>query len=140
VAVVLPPVRYQTPVNVLAGVTRVGAVVYWSTSVLRPSGSVTVAWVTPPVGGMADAHGRGQYGPAPRPTFQLLSRVASTGRVPTITATDRTNARADLAYWRTDLVVLGQHRHANALRATLNVLLGTGRPDSDVWIWNVQEA
>jgi hypothetical protein len=86
-----------------------------------------------------DAHGRGQYGPPPRPTFRLLSQVASTGTVPAITAADRANARADLAYWRADLVVLGQHRHANALRATLNALLGTGRPDSDVWTWNVQD-
>jgi hypothetical protein len=42
VALLVPPVRYQVPVNVFDGVVRAGALVYSSISLVRPRGSVTV--------------------------------------------------------------------------------------------------
>ena len=47
----VPPDTDQVPVKVFAGVLTVGAVVYSSSSVMRPSGSVRTARVTPPAGG-----------------------------------------------------------------------------------------
>ena len=52
VAVVVPPLTDQIPVNVFAGRLTVGAPVYWSTSTVRPRGSVTVVCAVPPVGGI----------------------------------------------------------------------------------------
>ena len=54
VTVVVPPVTYQVPVNVLAGATRAGAAVYSSISLVRPRGSVAVDLIT--------AAGRGDDG------------------------------------------------------------------------------
>jgi hypothetical protein len=84
-----------------------------------------------------DAEGRGRFGPPPRPTFELLSAVAATGERAEVSDADRENARADLAYWRADVVVLGRHRHVDALRETLDALLGPSRRVSDVWLWDL---
>ena len=50
--------------------------------------------------------GRSRLGPVWRHTDALLALVSTTGEIPTITAADRVAAEADLAYWRTGLIVL----------------------------------
>jgi hypothetical protein len=88
--------------------------------------------------------GRGRIGPVPRPTDQLLFDAAKTGVVPPITAADRAQATADLAYWRASVVVLADHVdgakwtvHYDALKATATALFGPPERVSDVWLWRV---
>lgn len=86
--------------------------------------------------------GRGRIGPVPRPTADLLHEVARTGDVPAVTEADRANARADLAYWRAEAVVLpdGVHGakwpvHVDALLRATTALLGPPQRVEDVWLW-----
>lgn len=88
--------------------------------------------------------GRGRIGPVPRATDQLLYDVARTGVVPPITDADRAAARADLAYWRVDVVVLADEIHGakwpvhhDALLAACRALLGPGERVEDVWLWPI---
>ncbi|MEV0620553.1 dolichyl-phosphate beta-glucosyltransferase [Nonomuraea sp. NPDC050404] len=81
---------------------------------------------------------QGVYGAPPRATSGLLREVRDTGRVPRVTAEHRASARADLAFWRADAVVLGPHDRQAALHATLTALLGPGRQVAGVWVWNVR--
>ncbi|MBE1492544.1 DUF2079 domain-containing protein [Plantactinospora soyae] len=88
--------------------------------------------------------GRGRIGPVPRPTDALLMEVAQTGDVPTITDADRVTARADLAYWGVELVVLTPEAHGAKFPIHWEELLdvGTalfGEPErvSDVWLWRI---
>ncbi|MFE2868872.1 glycosyl transferase [Embleya sp. NPDC059259] len=80
----------------------------------------------------------GGYGAVTRPTSQLLREVRDGGAVPEVTDDERAQARADLAYWRADVVVLGPHANREALRATLDRLLGPGVPIDGVWLWDVR--
>jgi hypothetical protein len=86
--------------------------------------------------------GRGRIGPVPRPTADLLAEVARTGVVPPITESDRAAARADLAYWRAEAVVLPDRVHGAkwpvhvaAVRRATTDLLGPPRRVDDVWLW-----
>jgi hypothetical protein len=89
--------------------------------------------------------GRGRIGPVPRPTQSLLEGVVKQGGVAAaVTDADRRQARADLAYWRAEAVVLADpgpglrwaHRHEE-LRITVERLLGPGTRVHDAWVWRV---
>ncbi|MEU0938759.1 glycosyl transferase [Embleya sp. NPDC005971] len=80
----------------------------------------------------------GVYGADYSPTSALLGRVAAEGTVPEITEDRRREARADLARWRADVVVLPAHRHRAELADTLTALLGPGRQVADVQVWDVR--
>ncbi|MGC0416019.1 glycosyl transferase [Embleya sp. AB8] len=80
----------------------------------------------------------GGYGAVTRPTSDLLRAVRDGGPVPAVTDRDREQARADLAYWHADAVVLGPHTRADALRATVDRLLGPGQATGGVWVWDVR--
>ncbi|MBE1530492.1 glycosyl transferase [Actinomadura algeriensis] len=80
----------------------------------------------------------GVYGAVPRPTASLLRDVARSGRVPPLTGTERTTARADLEFWGADAVVLGPHPRRAALRITVDGLLGPGREVGGVRVWDVR--
>ncbi|MGW1995751.1 glycosyl transferase [Embleya sp. NPDC001921] len=80
----------------------------------------------------------GGYGAVTRATSQLLREVRDGGVVPEVGDADRAQARADLAFWRADAVVLGPHDRQEALRATLDRLLGPGVPIGGVWLWDVR--
>jgi hypothetical protein len=88
--------------------------------------------------------GHSTIGAVPRATDAILDGVAATGVVPTITDTDRTQARADLAFWDTGVIVLpdesigsGDDWSANhdALYQVCDELFGPGRRVDDVWLW-----
>lgn len=88
--------------------------------------------------------GRGRIGPVPRATDALLMEVAQTGERPTITDADRAAARADLRYWRVEVVVLADRVHGakfpihvDALREVATELLGPPERVADVWLWRV---
>jgi hypothetical protein len=94
--------------------------------------------------GPGGPNGRGRIGPVPRPTYALLTEVARTGEVPTITPADRERAREDLRYWQADVVVLDDGGpgiswtpHHDALLTTVTALLGPGERVDDVWLWRV---
>lgn len=83
---------------------------------------------------------RGTYGAIRRPTSELLDAVSDSGAKPAwLGDVQRTRALQDLRYWSADAVVLGPHRHADALRATVEDLLGTpGEQVGGVWVWDVR--
>ena len=81
----------------------------------------------------------GMFGPPPRPTANILSKVAKTGQVPAVSEKDHANAIADLKFWRTAVVVLGPRKNDDALRTTTTALLGF--PPTWIegaWIWDVR--
>ncbi|WP_439679336.1 glycosyl transferase [Embleya sp. MST-111070] len=80
----------------------------------------------------------GGYGAVTRPTSNLLREVRDSGKVPEVTEQDRAQARADLAFWHADVVVLGPHYQENALWSTLELLLGPSRQTGGVWVWDVR--
>ncbi len=77
------------------------------------------------------------FAPA-RPTATLLHTVATTGKVPVITASDRQNIVTDLRYWRAAVVVLTPHPHEDALRSTLEALLGPAEVVDGAVLWDVR--
>ncbi|GGM16962.1 hypothetical protein ACFFX1_40875 [Dactylosporangium sucinum] len=85
--------------------------------------------------------GRAAVGIYPRPTAQLLKRVAQTGTAPELTDRDRIALRRDIAYWRASSFVLADWQPAHAaLKATLDGLLGPGERVAGVWVWRARGA
>ncbi|WP_231332435.1 glycosyl transferase [Actinomadura graeca] len=80
----------------------------------------------------------GGYGAARRPTSDLLAKARDAGTPPVVTDADRAAARADLAYWRADAVVLGPNGREQVLHEVLRELLGEGRRVGGVWVWDVR--
>jgi hypothetical protein len=94
--------------------------------------------------GPGGPHGRGRIGPVPRATDSLLLEVAKSGTVPEITDANRAEARADLRYWRVEVVVLADRVHGakfpihvDALRQAATELLGPPQRVDDVWLWRI---
>jgi len=82
-------------------------------------------------------YGRASVGTWKQPTSGLLTDVATTGLVPPITDEMRARARVDLEFWRADCVALAPVPNAEALRSTLEQLLGPGTPIADTWTWRI---
>ncbi|MFK4270341.1 glycosyltransferase [Streptomyces milbemycinicus] len=81
---------------------------------------------------------KGIYGPQYRYTSALLEEVLRTGRVPHIGQKQRRAVRADLEFWRAGAVVLAPQPGDEALRVTLERLLGwQGEWIGGVWVWEV---
>ncbi|MBA3488451.1 MAG: hypothetical protein H0T78_02730 [Longispora sp.] len=52
---------------------------------------------------------------------------------------DRATVREDLRYWHASVLVLDTRtNHAEALRATVNELVGPGKTVADVYLWDVR--
>ncbi|MGE5831074.1 MAG: hypothetical protein ACM30G_22320, partial [Micromonosporaceae bacterium] len=81
--------------------------------------------------------GHSSIGTYSRPTSVLLRLVADTGEIPVIDDGIRAQARADLAFWGADCVALAQEPRQEALRATLDQLIGPGVLIRDTWTWKV---
>ncbi|MGW4498142.1 hypothetical protein ACWENR_05930 [Micromonospora sp. NPDC004336] len=75
----------------------------------------------------------------PRPTSEFFAEIRRSGAVPPITPQARVDAVGDLRHWRAGAVVLGPHRHADALRRGMTELTGI-RPTytGGVWLWDVR--
>nr|WP_320069039.1 hypothetical protein [Micromonospora sp. RTGN7] len=75
----------------------------------------------------------------PRPTSSFFATIRRTGEVPPVTGPVRMSALEDLRYWRAGVVVLGPHKHADALRRGMTELTGI-RPTytGGAWIWDVR--
>ncbi|MGX1804643.1 glycosyl transferase [Nocardia sp. NPDC055321] len=82
---------------------------------------------------------KGRYGPDDRPTASLLMQAQKTNRVPVIDQAVRDQALADLRYWQADVVVLPPTENSDALRYTVDQLLGFPAQRVDgVWLWDVR--
>jgi hypothetical protein len=82
-------------------------------------------------------NGRASVGIYKQPTSGLLTDVAKTGVVPVITDATRQQAQKDLAFWHADCVALAHVPQQDALRSTLEQLLGPGTPILDTWTWKI---
>jgi hypothetical protein len=87
-----------------------------------------------------DTDKRGRVGPIPRPTDTLLLEAHRTGQVPPITDQHRAQARIDMAYWQTAIIVVPVHpRLPSALDGTVAELVGQpGTLVGGAWIWPVR--
>jgi hypothetical protein len=81
---------------------------------------------------------RARWGSPDRPTAVLLDRVAFTGQVPPVGPEQRRQAVDDLRYWRAAVVVQGGLTNGNAVKQTVDLLLGPGRMISGAWVWDVR--
>ncbi|WP_405586504.1 dolichyl-phosphate beta-glucosyltransferase [Streptomyces sp. NBC_01092] len=82
----------------------------------------------------------GIYGAEPRFTSNLLRDVRNSGDVPPVNDSWREQARADLAYWRAGALVLAPQPNADALRETVEKLVGgPGRWVDGVWVWDLHQ-
>jgi hypothetical protein len=88
------------------------------------------------IGPYGDA-GQASLGAFPRPTSQLLARVAETGVVPVITDLERQATAEDIAFWGAHCFVLADHPRADALRQTMVSLFGEPQQVADVQVWRV---
>jgi hypothetical protein len=89
-----------------------------------------------PEGGAEGNHA--VVGSAPRPTDALLEQATATHRAPPVTDADRAQARVDLAYWRTAIVLAPPGDATAAERDTVDALVGPGRLVGGVWLWDVR--
>ncbi|GIJ44832.1 hypothetical protein Val02_17180 [Virgisporangium aliadipatigenens] len=113
----------------------------------EPRRPESMRWATAAGTGFALPQGSfiGPYGPGgeaslgtfPRPTSQLLARVAETGEVPVVGDTERSAAIADALYWNARCFVLADRPHREPLRTTMNALFGPGQSIADVDVWPV---
>ncbi|WP_070380003.1 glycosyl transferase [Rhodococcus sp. WMMA185] len=89
--------------------------------------------------GPAGSEGRGKYGPDDRPTALLLASAQRSGQVPAIDDAARAQAFADLRFWKADVLVLAHTHNEQALRETVDRLVGSpARGVDGVWIWDVR--
>ncbi|MFJ4656178.1 glycosyl transferase [Nocardia sp. NPDC088792] len=82
---------------------------------------------------------KGRYGPDDRPTASLLLKAQQSNKVPAIGDAERAQALVDLRYWHADVVVLPPTDNEDALRQSVDQLLGfPGQQVDDVWVWDVR--
>nr|WP_320064944.1 hypothetical protein [Micromonospora sp. RTGN7] len=81
----------------------------------------------------------GRFGGRPSGIGRLLEEVATTGRTPKLDDRQRRRSLDELRHWRAAVLVLpvGQH-NAEPLRRTVEELVGPGRRELDVWVWDVR--
>jgi hypothetical protein len=81
----------------------------------------------------------GQFGGRRQGTVGLLDSVSSKGIVPELGDADVRRVYDDLREWQAAVMVLpaGQH-NADALRRTLDKVVGPARRIDDAWVWDVR--
>lgn len=89
-----------------------------------------------PTGGVRGRHA--MVGAPLRPTDRLINAATRTREVTTVTDADREQARLDLAYWRTSIILAPVGDGASAERGTLDALFGPGRQVGGLWLWDVR--
>jgi hypothetical protein len=82
---------------------------------------------------------RTTFGPAYTWTTLMWNQVDSTGEVWKVSPGDRDRLLRDLRYWKASVVVVVPTRpHSDALRASVEELLGPPQQVDDVLLWNVR--
>lgn len=84
-----------------------------------------------------DSSGAGQWSGKHLPTADLILETMDEGTVPVITDDDREQAVKDFKAWGAEAVVLGPHQFHYSLETLLTTLLGPGKRDVDVLVWDV---
>lgn len=83
--------------------------------------------------------GEGQRGATRRAFSVWLQQVDSSGQASVATAAQRATFLADLGAWRVDAVVLPVDRaHSDALRQSVETVLGPPARIGAVWVWDTQ--
>ncbi|MFI2667195.1 hypothetical protein [Micromonospora carbonacea] len=90
------------------------------------------------IGPSAAADPTARWGAPDRPTAALLRRAAETGETPVVTDADRRQAVADLRHWRAAVLVQGGLHRGEAVRRTVDALVGPGREVDGAWVWDVR--
>ncbi|MEU8023289.1 hypothetical protein AB0B88_13830 [Micromonospora haikouensis] len=90
------------------------------------------------IGPGAAADPTAHWGAPDRPTAALLRRAAETGEVAVVTDADRRQAVADLRHWRAAVLVQGGLHRGEAVRRTVDALVGPGREVDGAWVWDVR--
>lgn len=81
----------------------------------------------------------GRFGGRPSGLGALLDGVANTGRAVTLTDRQRRRALDELRQWRAAILVLPVYQdNAEALRRTVDQLVGPSQRIEDVWVWDVR--
>ncbi|MFC3505226.1 hypothetical protein ACFOOK_30285 [Micromonospora krabiensis] len=81
----------------------------------------------------------GRFGGRPSGVGQLLEEVATTGRTPQLDDRERRRSLDELRHWRAAILVLPLRQpNAEPLRRTVEQLVGPGRQELDVWVWDVR--
>ncbi|MER7332297.1 MULTISPECIES: hypothetical protein [unclassified Micromonospora] len=129
----VPPGRTLVPVPPVTG-AGVSPAMLWSAR-------TGLAFPTPGgyfIGPRAADDPAARWGAPDRPTAVLLRRAAETGEVPAVTDADRRRAVEDLRHWRAAVVVQGGLHHGDAVRRTVEALLGPGREIAGAYVWDVR--
>ncbi|MFC4037795.1 hypothetical protein ACFO1B_05105 [Dactylosporangium siamense] len=85
-----------------------------------------------------DPERKAMFGPTYPQTWSLLGQVGNDGVVPQLGPEYVAQAKADLAYWKADRIILADgHGNSDAIRQTADLLFGPGEHIMDVWIWKV---
>ncbi|WP_432828904.1 hypothetical protein [Dactylosporangium sp. CA-092794] len=77
-------------------------------------------------------------GPVPRPTDKLFSDAMYKRAVPTVTDADREQAKVDLRYWHTALILCPEGPKFVAGCQTISELVGPGTFTGGLWMWDVR--
>ncbi|SBT67999.1 hypothetical protein GA0070622_5088 [Micromonospora sediminicola] len=81
----------------------------------------------------------GRFGGRPSGIGEMLEEVASTGRTPKLDDRQRRRFLDELRHWNAAVVVLPlNEQNAEPLRRTVEQLVGPGRQELDVWLWDVR--
>ncbi|WP_435821289.1 hypothetical protein [Micromonospora parva] len=81
----------------------------------------------------------GRFGGRPSGVGQMLEEVATTGRTPKLDDRQRRRFTDELRHWRAAILVLPvRQQNAEPLRRTVEELVGPGRQELDVWVWDVR--
>ncbi len=79
------------------------------------------------------------FTPAPRPTAALFDAVATSGQTPPIGPADLVRFRADMAYWRSSVLVMAPGRHRDLLWQVVTTLVGAPPVWADgLWLWTLR--
>ncbi|RAO10019.1 Guanine nucleotide-binding protein G(s) subunit alpha isoform XLas [Micromonospora noduli] len=93
-------------------------------------------FLAPRNGNTGDA---GRFGGRPSGVGQMLEEVATTGRTPKLDDRQRRRFADELRHWRAAILVLPvRQQNAEPLRRTVEELVGPGRQELDVWVWDVR--
>ncbi|HEX6969609.1 MAG TPA: hypothetical protein VF174_12480 [Micromonosporaceae bacterium] len=81
----------------------------------------------------------GRFGGRPAGITEILDHVATTGSTVELNEQQRRRALDELRYWRAAILVLPVgEKNVDALRDTVEQLVGPGQRVSDVWLWDVR--
>ncbi|WP_434743356.1 hypothetical protein [Micromonospora sp. SH-82] len=81
----------------------------------------------------------GRFGGRPSGMGSILEEVSRTGRTPKLDDRERRRSLDELRYWNAAILVLPEGQpNVEPLKQTVEQIVGPGRQELDVWIWDVR--